>query len=86
MTLNDNVNKPKHYQLHGLNGIEVKDVRKAILHGVEDKTTAFAIDCWSRSWEYMTRMFEKHDNPLEDAKKARVYLNWLIEELEQNNE
>lgn len=78
----DVVNKPSHYQLKGL-GCEIKDVRRAILDGVEDKTSAWSIDCWSRSWEYLSRMWAKHDNPLEDAKKARVYLDWLIEELEK---
>lgn len=78
-----NVLRPSHYQLKGLSGVEIKDVRQAILDGVENKTTAWSIDCWSRSWEYLSRMWSKHDNPLEDAKKAKVYLEWLIKELEK---
>ena len=37
-------------------------------------------DCWSRSWEYLTRMWGK--NGLEDAKKARFYLDRMIEKME----
>ena len=78
----DNVKNPRHYQL--LPGVEVKDVRKAILDNIETSPTLYAVDCWSRSWEYLTRMWGK--NGLEDAKKARVYLDWLITELEKDTE
>ena len=75
----DMVNNPKHYQL--LPGVEVKDVRKAILDKIPEGVPYIQIDHFSRTWEYMTRMWDK--NGLEDAKKARVYLNWLIEEMEK---
>lgn len=74
----DNVNNPKHYQL--LPGVEVIDVRKAIFKQIPEGTTPFAIDAYSRALEYLMRMWSK--NGLEDAMKARTYLNWLIEELE----
>jgi hypothetical protein len=78
----DPVSNPSHYQL--LHGVEVIDVRKALLEKIalkgEPFPSLYAIDCWSRSWEYLTRMWGK--NGLEDAKKARVYLDWLIKELE----
>ena len=77
----DMVNNPKHYQL--LPGVEVKDVRKAILDNAPEGIPYTQIDAWSRCWEYMTRMWNK--NGLEDAKKARVYLNWLIEDMEKGN-
>lgn len=74
----DMVNNPKHYQL--LPGVQVKDVRKAILDKIPEGVPYNQIDDWSRAWEYVTRMWDK--NGLEDAKKARVYLDWLIEEME----
>ena len=75
------VNNPKHYQL--LPGVEVKDVRKAILDNAPKGIPYTQVDSWSRAWEYITRMWNK--NGLEDAKKARVYLNWLIEDMEKGN-
>jgi hypothetical protein len=74
----DFVNSPKHYQLFP--GVEVIDVRRAILAAVPKGQSYYAIDCWSRAWEYLTRMWGK--NGLEDAKKAETYLKWLIEEME----
>lgn len=76
----DNVNSPRHYQL--LPGVEVKDVRMAILNKIPEGIPYTQIDDWSRAWEYITRMWDK--NGLEDAKKARVYLNWLIEKMEED--
>ena len=76
----DMVNKPSHYQV--LPGVEVIDIRKALLAKVEPDVSYYAIDCWSRSWEYLTRMWGK--NKLEDARKAKVYLEWLIAELENS--
>ena len=75
--MSDVVKSPKHYML--LPGVEVKDVRDCLL----DKCDAAgwsgrSIDYWSRSWEYLTRAMDK--NGLEDLEKARVYLDWLIEE------
>lgn len=76
----DPVNKPSHYQL--LPGVQVYDVRHAIL--AKHPTLApSVVDDWSRSWEYLTRMFGK--NELEDAKKARWYLDKLIARLEGDN-
>lgn len=75
----DMVHKPSHYQV--LPGVEVIDIRKAILSKINSSPSLFAVDCWSRSWEYLTRMWGKND--LEDARKALVYLQWLIEEMER---
>lgn len=76
----DNVSNPSHYQL--LPGVEVKHVREAILNNAPEGIPYNQIDDWSRAWEYLTRMWGK--NGLEDAKKARVYLNWLIEKMEKS--
>jgi len=78
----DMVYQPTHYQL--LEGVEVKDVREAILNNITEKVSYTVIDDWSRAWEYLTRMWGK--NGLEDARKARVYLNWMITKMEAEQE
>lgn len=75
--MTDNVNSSKHYRL--FDGIEVYDVRMKLLERAGNISPQQADD-WSRAWEYLTRMFMK--NGLEDAKKARWYLNKLIDEME----
>lgn len=72
----DMVNSPPHYQL--LPGVEVYDVRMALLEKMEDVPPG-QVDDWSRAWEYLTRMWQK--NGLEDAKKCRWYLDKLIEKM-----
>lgn len=76
--LQDTVNKPAHYQL--LTGVEVINVRDAILNKLPPNVPYNQVDSWSRSWEYLTRMWSK--NGIEDAKKARWYLDRLIEQME----
>lgn len=78
---NDPVNKPSHYQL--LPGVEVIDVRDAIFDKMPVEVPHDVADCWSRSWEYLTRMWGK--NGLEDAKKARFYLDRMIQKMEAND-
>ena len=76
----DMVNSPSHYQL--VNGLEVKDVRKAIFDKIPmGKLSYHQADCYSRAWEYLTRACFKHESPLEDLQKAQTYLNWIIEDL-----
>ena len=77
MSEHDPVNKPSHYQV--MPGVEVYDVRMALMAKIEGASHS-AVDDWSRAWEYLTRMWGK--NGLEDAKKARWYLDKLIDKLE----
>lgn len=77
----DPVNKPSHYAL--LPGVEVIDVRDAIFAKMPIDVRHDIADCWSRSWEYLTRMWGK--NGLEDAKKARFYLDRMIQKMEVPN-
>jgi len=79
---NDMVNKPPHYQL--LPGVEVYDVRLALLKKIEPSTPFEQVSDWDRASEYLLRMWQK--NGLEDAKKARWYLNKLIEKMEKEND
>lgn len=82
---NDPVNNPAHYQLFP--GIEVIDVRDVLLKKVdamkskgEFSLSASEIDCWSRSWEYMTRFMSK--DGLQDLKRAKFYLDRMIQSIE----
>ena len=74
----DMVNSPTHYQL--LPGVEVYDVRVAMLKNIPEDTPFDQVDDWSRATEYLMRMWNK--NGLEDAKKSRWYLDKLIEKME----
>jgi hypothetical protein len=88
-TKHDNVNSPVHYVIAP--GLEVIDVREALLEKLDFhysdvpglKPKSFQIDCWSRAWEYLTRIFFK--NGLEDAKKAMYYLDTLINSMESKD-
>jgi hypothetical protein len=64
-----------------LNGVEVIDVRRALLAKMHDaQWTHYQSDCWSRAWGYLTRAMAK--NGLEDLRKCRTYLDWLIKDME----
>lgn len=74
----DNVNHPSHYK--SKTGLEVIDVICAFtedMNGLEGYYTGNVL-------KYMCRWKKK--NGLEDLKKARVYLNWLIDEMEKKQE
>ena len=67
----DNVNKPKHYVLEGLEPYQSIDVINAVLG---ENARYFYL---GNIIKYFLRAEKK--NGLEDYKKARVYLDWLIE-------
>ena len=72
----DNVNHPSHYNQ---SGIECIDAMKAMTEGTTvDPHAAY---CWQNSFKYLWRWSYK--NGLEDLKKARWYLDRLIEEVEK---
>lgn len=76
--MSDMVNHPKHYK--AANGLEVIDVIEAFtaeLTGIQATDTGNII-------KYICRWNEK--NGLEDLKKARWYLNHLINIIEKENE
>lgn len=74
----DMVNSPPHYQV--LPGVEVLDIRKAMLAKIPSDVGYVAVSHWDRALEYLMRCWQK--NGLEDTKKARFYLDQLIGELE----
>lgn len=74
----DNVNKPSHYQ--GKNGMEAIDVVRNFI----GQLTGVSAFYWGNSMKYLLRFQSK--NGLEDLKKARKNLDWLIEEMEKEND
>ncbi len=72
----DNVKHPRHY----MGKIETIDF-------IEDKLGAagFVAYCLGNVIKYISR-YDKKGNPLEDLKKAAVYLDWAIRKLGENNE
>lgn len=72
--MTDNVNKPNHYQgAYGLEAIEV-------VHNFVGSLSGASAFFWGNAIKYMLRFQKK--NGLEDLKKARKNLDWLIEEME----
>ena len=70
----DNVNKPNHYI--GTYELEVNDVTRNFIK----RKAEMEAHRWCTTVEYLLRYKEK--NSLEKLKKARKNLDWLIEELE----
>lgn len=76
--IRDNINYPKHYELKGLEPYESIDVIRSSL---ED---GFKYFCLGNVFKYIIR--HRYKNGIEDLKKARVYLDWMIESLEDEND
>lgn len=72
----DNVTKPKHYQ--GKHGLEAMSVIDNFIFDLAGK----AAYCWGNVIKYLLRFQRK--NGVEDLKKARQHLDWLIEEMEES--
>ena len=72
----DKVTNPKHYR--GINGLEVIEANKDFL--AEEMLRSY---CKGKILKYLLR--ESKNNGLEDLKKARKHLDWLIE-LEDKDE
>ena len=68
----DVINSPSHYKLEGLD-IEAIDVIEAVLG-----KDGFKAHCRGCALKYLLRADKK--NRTEDLKKARVYLNWEIDD------
>ena len=66
----DEVTSPKHYQ--GINGLEVIEVHKNFL--TKEELRGYYK---GNTLKYMLR--ERKKNGIEDLKKARKHLDWLIE-------
>lgn len=71
----DNIKSPKHYVSD--NGIEVFDVQEAFIHDLKGMAASY----WCNVVKYILRFQNK--NGVEDLKKAKYYLEKLIDETEQ---
>lgn len=71
----DPVSKPKHYML--VDGVEVRDICKAMADRMESKYSSFFISDYIQFLQYVLRFDQK--NGIEDLKKAEWYLQKLIE-------
>lgn len=71
----DPVNQPAHYKKSGLEAI---DIIKSAINGAIGVVRGHSIYLWGNCLKYMLRW--PHKNRLEDLRKARVYLDWLITE------
>ncbi len=71
----DNVRKPKHYQ--GKYGMEALDVVKNFIGNLAGERAYY----WGNVIKYLLRFQSK--NGVEDLKKARQHLDWLIEDMEE---
>lgn len=76
--MNDVIKKPSHYQ--GKNGLEAVDVIKNF-GASPDYEEGFY---WGNAIKYMLRFHKK--NGVEDLKKARKNLDWLIESMHDSSE
>ena len=74
----DDVKSPKHYELEGLEPYQSIDIINAIVRRIDDPVRAFRV---GNALKYLIRAEKK--NGLEDYKKARVYLDWIIKEMEE---
>ena len=72
----DNIKSPNHYVSES--GIEVFDVQEAFIHELK----GMAANYWCNIVKYILRFQRK--NGVEDLKKAKYYLEKLIEEEEKN--
>ena len=76
--MTDNVNHPQHYQ--SSSGLETMDVIKSF---TEDLIGIQAFTC-GNALKYLCRWKKK--NGIEDLKKARYYIDYLIKEVEQSGD
>ena len=74
----DMVNKPPHYKI--MPGVEVIDVREALLSKLPASVTKVQASHWDKSLEYLMRCW--HKGGVEDLKKSRFYLDRLIKGME----
>jgi hypothetical protein len=76
----DTVDKPKHYMLFEEEGIEVRDVLEKLVSKIDFIPTGLFTSDYVQMMQYLMRFMDK--NGAEDLKKARWYLDKLIEAYE----
>lgn len=79
--MSDMINNPPHYQLR--EGYEVYDLRQDLATKAQGLCVPYDLySDWDRAIEYLLRCWEK--NEIEDIKKAKWYINKLIEKIESD--
>lgn len=73
-SISDNVNSPDHYKRCGMECIEAI---RAVCEGLDGAEAYYAGNVLKYIWRF------KFKNGVEDLKKARKYLDWLIEQEER---
>lgn len=73
----DVVSKPKHYMLFPDKGIEVRDVIEQLVKKIEYYPEGMFIADYVQMMQYLMRFMDK--NGVEDLKKARWYLDKMID-------
>lgn len=76
----DLVTKPKHYMLFEDQGIEVRDVIEKLVNKIEYYPEGMFIADYVQLMQYLMRFMDK--NGVEDLKKARWYLDKMIDSYE----
>lgn len=74
--MNDAVNHPTHYTTGNIETIDY--IRDSLGAG-------FVPYCLGNVTKYIAR-YDKKGKPIEDLRKAAVYLNWAIEKLEEGGD
>ena len=77
--MNDPVNSPSHYQYGKFEVIEILEEAVSLAPDAVKGSLQYQV------LKYMLRLWGK-ENPLQDAKKSRWYLNRLIEKMEAEAE
>jgi hypothetical protein len=83
--VHDPVEKPKHYMLFEDQGIEVRDVIEKLVVKMDDANLVYrpmATADYTQMMQYLMRFMDK--NGVEDLKKAKWYLDKLIEAYESD--
>ena len=79
----DTVSKPKHYMLFEEQGIEVRDVIEKLVKKIEWYPEGLAISNYVQMMQYLMRFMDK--NGVEDLRKAKWYLEKLIEVYDESD-
>lgn len=79
----DVVSKPKHYMLFEQEGIEVRDVIEKLVKKIEWYPDGLAISDYVQLMQYLMRFMDK--NGVEDLRKAKWYLDKLIEAYDESD-
>ena len=79
----NSVTRPQHYMLFEDKGIEVRDVVERLVSKFSPQESGMFISDYVQMMQYLMRFMDK--NGVEDLKKARWYLDKMIETYDSNS-